>query len=1452
MSGSGSRSINTRNVQNYEQLGGTANGVYINPLGVEISGGPNNIDALSVINQSAVTIFNVDTVASTVTINGDLTVNGTATFVETKNLEVENSMIELNKGAVAGADTRDIGFYGSYIPIATTYYAGLVRDYTDNTFKFFTGNPTQPNLVVTDLNSYLGDVGLKSLNVTDTITFKTNLSSIVRALGANANWTFAQTGSGSTIFSNGGSNTFTLSTVAASFLLPVSVPTGTSLATTLNFGTAGTGLYSSSSSTSIDFSTGGIQNSQMVAYTGFNTVRTGTFSQLVNKLVGTGSIGTAAYQGGGGGIAISADGNTLAVGGPKDNSLAGATWIFIRSGNSWAQQGDKLVGTGATGISAQGTVALSADGNTLAVGGVFDNSVRGAVWIFTRSNGVWTQQGSKLVATSISGTSTLGASVSLSGDGNVLAVAGSDLASGNVVAVWIFTRSNGVWTQQTGPLIGSGSGFASTQSFTVSLNSEGDTFATASNPDNTNVGSSWIFAKINNVWSQQAGPLIGSGAVGGGFQTIISLSADGNTFAVGGWKDNSDIGATWVFTRTNGTWTQQGSKLVGTGSTGTPNQGFSVSLSADGNTLAVGGWTDNTDVGATWIFTRTNGTWTQQGSKMIGTGSSGNPRQGNSLQLNANASVLAIGGPFDASETGATWVYTAANPGYINAAGAVISTYTGSAKFPNFCSSLDNETSGLYFPSEGTLGLSTLGSGRIVMDSSNITTYLPIILVSGSNTATALNFGTAGTGLYGTSSTVSISTSALQRLSVSDTLVALTVPLQLKASVLGSITIQAPASVTTYSLTLPDIQGSANSYLSNNGSGTLSWSSALTLNNGTVSAPSLNFANSATTGLYSSSAGTIDFSTSGIQNSQIVAYNGFNTVQNGTFLQLVSKLVGTGATGSAQQGYSVSLSSDGSTLAIGGYQDNSNIGAVWIFTRTGITWTQQGSKLTGTDVTGAAQQGFSVSLSADGNTLAMGGTVDNSKGAVWIFTRTGSTWTQQGSKLVGTGSTGSSQQGYSVALSANGNTLASGAAFDNATIGAVWIFTRTGSTWTQQGSKLVGTDYIGTPRQGVSVALSSDGNTLASGGRFDDTNVGAVWIFTRTGSTWAQQGNKLVGTVVSISSQQGFSVALSSDGNTLASGGRADNDDVGAVWIFIRTGTSWTQQGSKLIGTDATGSAQQGFSVSLSANGDMLASGGRFDNSNIGAVWIFTRTGTTWTQQGSKLAGNGTTASFQGTSVSLSSNASILASGGYIDNISLGATWVFNASNPGYINPAGALVSSYSGSSKFPALACTIDNETSGIYWPSAGNLDMSTAGTKCAGFTSAGQFELPLSHNISESINAGVQSGTWVPSFSSYVNCSAGSITGACWSKCGKVITCNVYGSLTVTSVSTLTTFILSFPLTHSGADGGGAGSLYQLSANQYNLVFLNSGTSGIQAKAYPPVNGTLYFSGIFMLVLA
>jgi hypothetical protein len=381
------------------------------------------------------------------------------------------------------------------------------------------------------------------------------------------------------------------------------------------------------------------------------------------------------------------------------------------------------------------------------------------------------------------------------------------------------------------------------------------------------------------------------------------------------------------------------------------------------------------------------------------------------------------------------------------------------------------------------------------------------------------------------------------------------------------------------------------------------------------------------------------------------------------FAQQGPKLAASDAASISAQGFSVAISSDGNTAIVGAPLDNDFGGAAWIWTRSNAgVWTQQATKLIGSGSAAFVQQGRSVALSADGNTAAVGGPLVDG-GAVWIWTRSAGVWSQQGTKLVGTGATGSAGQGSSVALSADGDTLVVGGPGDNSGAGAVWVWTRSGGVWTQQGGKLVGTGATGSAGQG-NVALSADGNTLIVGGTGDNSNAGAVWIWTRSGGIWSQQGAKLTGSDRVGDAFQGRGVDLAADGNTAIVGGR-DGTSGGVAWVWTRSAGTWIQQGPKLAGSDAASPASNNTSVSLSADGNTAIVGGPDDNGSRGAVWVWRRSSGTWTQQGSKLIGSGASGNgnaSQGGAVALSGDGTTAIVGGPTDTQpagTAGAAWIF-------------------------------------------------------------------------------------------------------------------------------------------------------------------------------------------------
>ena len=406
------------------------------------------------------------------------------------------------------------------------------------------------------------------------------------------------------------------------------------------------------------------------------------FTQQGPKLVGSGYVNlTGANQLNGTaeglGLALSSDGNTAIIGGPYDNGWMGAAWVFTRAGGVWSQQGTKLVAQGGIGtVQGQGiSVAISSDGNTALVGASLDNNSTGSVYVWTRSSGIWTQQ-AQLIGTGASGSPPFfqGASVALSSDGTtaLIGVPGDD----DNGAAFVFTRANGVWTQQTKLSAMGVLGPGASIGFSVSLSADGNTAVLGGANDNDNAGAMWVFTRAGTTWTQQA-KLVGNGAVGSAGQGYtVAVSGDGNTAASGGTFDDTNNGAVWIFTRVNGIWMQQGNKLVGKNAAGPAGQGTGLSLSNDGNTVIWGGPSDNGPYGAAWVFTRSNGAWVQYGDKFVGTGGI-EPFEGSTNALSADGTTALVGGYNDNGLTGAAWAFTRPAPGTVATHFSLVAPSTG-------------------------------------------------------------------------------------------------------------------------------------------------------------------------------------------------------------------------------------------------------------------------------------------------------------------------------------------------------------------------------------------------------------------------------------------------------------------------------------------------------------------------------------------------------------------------------------------------------------------------------------------------------------------------------------------------------------------------------------------------------------------------------------------------------
>jgi trimeric autotransporter adhesin len=423
-------------------------------------------------------------------------------------------------------------------------------------------------------------------------------------------------------------------------------------------------------------------------------------------------------------------------------------------------------------------------------------------------------------------------------------------------------------------------------------------------------------------------------------------------------------------------------------------------------------------------------------------------------------------------------------------------------------------------------------------------------------------------------------------------------------------------------------------------------------------------------------------------------------------------------------GAGVALSGDGSTLAVSApfadivvkRSDQSMVtteeaGAVYVFIRKGTQWSQQAYikasniRMDGLQRVGD-EFGTSIALSRDGSILAVGAKFEagataevstdfntEKAGAVYVFTRSGGTWSQQ-AYLKAFTIAANDLFGFSIALSGDGSTLAVGAPGEDSAAtgtapdaGAVYLFTSNGTTWSQE-AYIKASDAGMYDEFGASLALSDDGSTLAVGSSNQDhtraniecansestvMGTGAVYVFTRTSMTWSQQ-TSVKASNPGAADCFGASIALSGDGSVLAVGAPLEDSaatgiggdqldnmaaNAGAVYVFTRNSTAWSQQAYiKPSNTDASDGF--GNSVALSGDGSALAVGasqessaavgvGGAQSSNAdmfaGAVYVFGRAGATWSQQAYVKASNTGVQDHFGASVALAGDGSILAVG---------------------------------------------------------------------------------------------------------------------------------------------------------------------------------------------------------------
>ena len=815
----------------------------------------------------------------------------------------------------------------------------------------------------------------------------------------------------------------------------------------------------------------------------------------------------------------SADGSVIVVGSLGDGSAgeqSGAAYVFTRSMSSWSEAGKLTASDAAAGDRFGSSASMSADGNTIVVGAPGSDSGgadAGAAYVFAKPSTGWTSMSTavKLTASDAAAGDRFGSSASISADGSTIIIGarGSDSGGGDAGAAYVFTRPSTGWVTASSAVKLTASDAAAGDQLGASISASGDGSMVAVGARGDSPGSVYVFTRPSTGWASASTAirLTGPEEVDARAQLgeSVSVSRDGSTIVAG---SPEAPGSAYVFTKPSGGWmaTSTSARLSAPVDDARDRFGHSVSVSGDGSIIAVGAHGSDAgaeDAGAAYVFTRPTEGWTETSA---------------AAELQHRLPFGNLGYSVSVSADGSTVVATAPNARY------------GEAHvFTKPATGWEDTTT-----SEPQLHASDSDGGRVFGVAVSASADGGTVVVgahhddrNGTNAGAAYVF-TKPSGGWGSAAPARI---------------ALTASDGAAGDSFGrSVSVSGDGSTIVVGAHGDDDNGSA----------------------------------SGSVYVFTRPAG------------------GWTT----TAAQVKLK-PSDGAAGDAF-GTSVSVNGDGSTIVVGAHGDDDNgsaSGSVYVFTRPAGGWTTMAAQVKLTPTDGATEDlfGRSVSVSSDGSIIAVGSTGDddngNSSGSVYVFTMPNGGWTAMAAqaKLTSTDGAAGDIFGSSVSTRADGSAVAVGAQGGDGNeddAGSVYVFTMPDGGWvaTSTAAKLTAAAGAEDDDFGRSVSLSADGSKVAVGASGDDDNAGnsgAAYLFTKpTGGWTAASTAARLPSQPSPDTRDNLGRSVSIGGDVIAVGALGEAEGAGGAYVYRtlaapeRIGTipnqSMTEGGSPVM-VDASG-----------------------------------------------------------------------------------------------------------------------------------------------------------------------------------------------------------------------------------------------------------------------------------------
>ena len=853
-------------------------------------------------------------------------------------------------------------------------------------------------------------------------------------------------------------------------------------------------------------------------------------------------------------VALNAAGDYAVIGAYNDTekgAFAGAVFIYKKIGSTWTYQSKMISPVGETNTYYGIAAAMNQSGSILAVGAHGSDSsgvYKGAVYLYDRNGEVWNYR-EKILPPNLNLDDGFGIGLAFNKEGTLL-LAGSigTQTRGNVTgAVYIYRKEGSSWLVKDAIHISNsrvgdefGRGLAMTADGKLALIG-----AVSRDEVVSGQGVVYIFADLNyevsvnaiESWREQEKLYAKTPVVNSGFGTACALSHDGKTAVItaenGPTGHSTDAGCAYFFEKTELGWVEKG-RFWSEDTTNVSNFGRSVDLFNNGTYAVVGASSDGGDSsGSVFVFMRVGDTWIQT-QKIRAQTPVANYLFGTAVSVSEDGSILLIGeqgNEVKAPAAGACHVYTNQNGQFVYQ----------QTLYANDAAQSDYFGMSAAISGDGTIAL--IGAG--LEDSAASNSGSVYVFTREGDTWTQQQKLIASDGMiddwFGSDLVLNYDgTIALIICQKDDD----------KGTDTGSVYVYSRSgSVWTYVKKLyssDPVNTNSLSYVAVSGdSKTVMIGSSLSDDKGTDTGAVYVF-------------GDNSYKPSRLNYEGLVEYTEFYPKD--------------GKAGASNFGASCALSHDAKHALVGAFKDNdkgTEAGAVYYYIRENGTWIFQ-EKFYSPDTIESDYFGISVAVNSDASIAIVGayGRDDNgvsNSGSVYVFTRTNNGWIYQ-QKLTASDRVLNDLFGASVALNANGDYALIGAySRDDSAInerGAVYIFTRSGNTWTQQG-KILASDAAADDLFGISVSVNADASIAAIAAANDDDNAtsnsGSVYIFTRSGSTWTQQ-QKLTESPPLENNEFGRNVSMSADGSMIAissMGSQLTPVNQGRVYLYRRAGTSY-------------------------------------------------------------------------------------------------------------------------------------------------------------------------------------------------------------------------------------------------------------------------------------------------------